>query len=48
MKALMFRPSDITHVRTWPFWQVKTADLTLYVDQLGQLYGKILPSIPGD
>lgn len=46
--ALMFRPSDITHVRTWPFWQVKLADLTLYVDQLGQLYGRILPSVPGD
>jgi len=46
--TLMFQPSDITHVRTWPFWQVKIAKRTLYVDQLGKLYSKLLPSIPGD
>jgi hypothetical protein len=46
--TLMFQPSDITHVRTWPFWQVKIGDRMVYVDQLGKLYGKLLPSIPGD
>ncbi len=46
--TLMFQPSDITHVRTWPFWQVKVGERTVYVDQLGKLYGKLLPSVPGD
>ncbi len=46
--TLMFQPSDITHVRTWPFWRVKIGKRMVYVDQLGKLYGKLLPSIPGD
>jgi hypothetical protein len=46
--ALMFQPSDITHVRTWPFWRVKIGQRTVFVDQLGKLYGKLLPSVPGD
>jgi hypothetical protein len=46
--TLMFQPSDITHVRTYPFWRVKIDRRTVYIDQLGQLYGKLLPSIPGD
>jgi hypothetical protein len=46
--ALMFQPSDITHVRAYPFWQVTVGKRIVYVDQLGQLYGKLLPSIPGD
>ena len=46
--GLMFQPSDITHVRTYPFWRVRIGRRTVYVDQLGQLYGKLLPSIPGD
>lgn len=46
--TLMFQPSDITHVRTWPFWRVKIGNRTVFVDQLGKLYGKLLPSIPGD
>jgi len=46
--TLMFQPSDITHVRTWPFWRVTIGRRTLYVDQLGKLYGKLLASIPGD
>jgi hypothetical protein len=45
---LMFQPGDITHIRTYPFWRVKMGRLTVYVDQLGKLYGKLLPSIPGD
>jgi len=46
--TLMFQPSDITHVRTFPFWRIKVGNRILYVDQLGKLYGKLLPSIPGD
>jgi hypothetical protein len=46
--TLMFQPSDITHVRTFPFWRIKVGAKTFYVDQLGKFYGKLLPSIPGD
>jgi hypothetical protein len=46
--TLMFQAGDITHVRTYPFWRVRVANRTLYVDQLGTLYGKLLPAIPGD
>jgi hypothetical protein len=46
--TLMFQPGDITHVRTYPFWRVRVANRTLYVDQLGTLYGKLLAAIPGD
>jgi len=46
--SLMFEAGDITHIRSYPFWQVDVGDRTLYVDQLGKLYGKFLPAIPGD
>lgn len=46
--TLMFQPSDITHVRTWPFWRVQMGERIVYVDQWGKLYGKLLPSVPGD
>jgi hypothetical protein len=46
--TLMFQPGDITHIRSYPFWQVRVGRRFLYVDQLGVLYGKLLPSIPGD
>jgi hypothetical protein len=46
--TLMFAPGDITHVRTYPFWRVKFGQRTVFVDQLGKIYGKFLPSIPGD
>jgi hypothetical protein len=46
--TLMFRPGEITHIRTYPFWQVQVGDRTLYVDQLGKLYGKLMPATPGD
>ncbi len=46
--TLMFQPGDISHIRTYPFWQVKVGRRVLYVDQLGAIYGKFLPSIPGD
>ncbi|MGA2488761.1 MAG: hypothetical protein ABSF99_01045 [Anaerolineales bacterium] len=45
---LVFQSSDITHIRTYPFWQITLKDRIVYVDQLGRLYGKLLPSIPGD
>jgi hypothetical protein len=45
---LVFQPSDITHIRAFPFWQVSAKRRLFYVDQLGKLYGKLLPSIPGD
>ncbi len=46
--TLMFQPGEITHVRTYPFWQVEYKNRFLYVDQLGQIYTHLLPSIPGD
>jgi hypothetical protein len=46
--TLTFQPGDITHIRTYPFWRVTVGKRTIYVDQLGKLYGKFLPSIPGD
>jgi hypothetical protein len=46
--TLLFQPGDITHIRSFPFWSVRVGERTVYVDQLGKLYGKLLPSIPGD
>lgn len=46
--TLMFQPSDITHIRIYPFWKVAIADRVLYVDQLGELHTTIKSSIPGD
>lgn len=46
--ALMFQPSEITHIRTYPFWKITTKERSLYVDQLGKLYGTIEPAHPGD
>jgi hypothetical protein len=45
---LMFMPSDITHIRAYPFWIITAKNLTVYVDQLGAVYGRIKPSVPGD
>jgi hypothetical protein len=46
--VLTFQPSDITHIRTYPFWKITVGKRVMYVDQLGKLYGKLLRSIPGD
>jgi hypothetical protein len=46
--VLMFQPSDITHVRTYPLWKVSVGKRVMYEDQLGKLYGKLLQSILGD
>jgi len=46
--VLMFQPSDITHIRTYPFWKITVGKRVVYVDQLGKLYGKLLRSVPAD
>jgi hypothetical protein len=46
--SLMFEAGDITHIRSYPFWRVVVGERTLYVDQLGRVYGKFLLAIPGD
>jgi len=46
--TLMFQPSDITHIRLYPFWRIMVKDRILYVDQLGKVYKVITPSVPGD
>jgi hypothetical protein len=46
--TLMFQPSEITHIRTYPFWKIATKEQSVYVDQLGKLYGTIEPAHPGD
>ena len=46
--TLMFAPGDITHIRAYPFWRIRIGRRSLFVDQLGKLYGKFLTSVPGD
>jgi hypothetical protein len=46
--TLVFQPSEITHIRTYPFYRIKLAGRSIYVDQLGTIYGTIEPSNPGD
>jgi hypothetical protein len=46
--TLMFRPSKISHIRSFPFWQIKVGRKIIFVDQIGQIYGKIELSVPGD
>ncbi len=46
--TMMFQPSGITNMRSWPFWSVKIGKRTVYVDQSGNLYGNLLSGIPGD
>lgn len=49
IKAIaMFQPSDITHIRIYPFWRITVKEKALYVDQLGKLYSVVKPSVPGD
>jgi hypothetical protein len=45
--TLMFRPSQITQTRAWPFWQVKVGETIVYVDQLGNLYRELRRGRPG-
>jgi len=46
--SMMYQASEITHIRIYPFWEVTIKEKTLYVDQLGKLYGSIVSSRPGD
>jgi len=46
--SVMYQPSDITHIRAYPFWKITVKQNVLYVDQLGVLYSTIKPSVPGD
>jgi hypothetical protein len=46
--TMMYQPSDITHIRTYPFWKITIRERVLYVDQLGKVYRTIKPSVPGD
>lgn len=46
--TMMFQPSEITHIRAYPFWKVAVKERVLYVDQLGKLYKTIEPARPGD
>jgi len=46
--TVMFQPSEITHIRAYPFWKITVKERVLYVDQLGKLYGTIKPAVPGD
>ena len=45
---MMYQPSEITHIRIYPFWRISVKENILYVDQLGKLYPHIVPSNPGD
>ena len=46
--AMMFQPSEITHIRAYPFWKITVKERVLYVDQLGKLHRTIEPAKPGD
>ena len=45
---MVFEAGEITHVRLYPFWRVELDKKTLFVDQLGRVYGRFMPAIPGD
>jgi hypothetical protein len=46
--TLMFRPSKISHIRAFPFWEIILQNKTIYIDQIGEIYGRLELSIPGD
>ena len=45
--SLMFQSSAITHLREYPFWAITVSERVYYVDQEGNLYTRIPPSLPG-
>lgn len=45
---MIFQPSELTHIRTYPFWEISVKERVLYIDQLGAVYKVIKPSVPGD
>ena len=46
--TLMFQPSKVSHIRAYPFWRISLWDRTIYIDQLGAVFGRLELSIPGD
>ncbi len=46
--TLMFKPSKISHIRAFPFWEIAVKDRIFYIDQIGEVFGKLELSIPGD
>jgi hypothetical protein len=45
---LIFRPSEQTHVVSYPIWEITVGTKTLFVDQKGLVSAYIEPSRPGD
>jgi hypothetical protein len=45
--TMIFAPSEITHVRAYPFWKIEVKDKIVYVDQLGKIYEAIKRGRPG-
>jgi len=46
--TLMFQPSKVSHIRAYPFWEIVVNDRIFYIDQIGEIFGKLGLSIPGD
>jgi hypothetical protein len=46
--TLMFKPSKVSHIRAFPFWEIVVKDRTFYIDQIGEVFGRLELSIPGD
>jgi hypothetical protein len=46
--TLMFQPSKISHIRAFPFWEIVAGERKFYIDQIGEIYGKLELSVPGD
>jgi hypothetical protein len=46
--TLMFQPSKVSHIRAYPFWEIVVKDHIFYIDQIGEIFGKLGLSIPGD
>jgi len=46
--TLMFKPSKVSHIRAYPFWEIAVKDRVFYIDQIGEVFGKLELSIPGD
>jgi len=45
---LMFKLSTVSHIRAFPFWEIVVKDHVFCIDQVGEVFGKLELSIPGD
>jgi hypothetical protein len=45
--TLVFQPSRASHIRAFPYWEIAYKDRIFYMDQIGEIFTKLL-SIPGD